>query len=531
MAYTYQDFVNAANKAGLMGQFSKEDLAITQTNPEYGLSILNLKKDAAKATTAEQRALASEAEQQIRNSYGSFKGTYDSKINDLVEQIGNTGAFSYGKEEQLQDKLDQLSNYGSFNYANQDAYKNLLDRVANQKEFSYDLEADPVWSSLRKSYLREGERASANALEQAAAGSGGIPSTYAVQAAQQAANYYNSQLNDMIPTLEQNAYQKYLNNANMDLSKLGVLQSDRDFSYQDYLTQYNLIQNALSALQSDKAAQQGAYADRLNLLQQQLTNYKEQDSTEYNRFINALNLAYQKEQDAFAKQQYLDALKQQELENQLNQQKYQDAIAQQTLENQLNQQKYQDALKQQELDNAMALYNLLGYATPEVAALLGIEAGIPVTATSTGSGSGGSGGSGGSDTGAEGYDLSYVLSAYPSGVITDETYWNNLVATYGKDVLTANGITFEKPITQKGGVDMNSLKRLGLENIDSKTLNDLVLSGQLKETVGSNGVISFTATGKKIAADGTETGNGNTGTANKRGKKATSVLSRQLNGR
>ena len=42
MAYTYDDFVAAANKAGLMNQFSETDLVTAQKNPEYGLSMLSL---------------------------------------------------------------------------------------------------------------------------------------------------------------------------------------------------------------------------------------------------------------------------------------------------------------------------------------------------------------------------------------------------------------------------------------------------------------------------------------------------------
>ena len=45
MAYTYDDFVKAANQSGLMGQFSQDDLNLAQKYPEFGLSVLSLKKD------------------------------------------------------------------------------------------------------------------------------------------------------------------------------------------------------------------------------------------------------------------------------------------------------------------------------------------------------------------------------------------------------------------------------------------------------------------------------------------------------
>ena len=55
MAYTYDDFVKAANQSGLMGQFSQDDLNLAQKYPEFGLSVLSLKKDYNNAATAEQR--------------------------------------------------------------------------------------------------------------------------------------------------------------------------------------------------------------------------------------------------------------------------------------------------------------------------------------------------------------------------------------------------------------------------------------------------------------------------------------------
>ena len=65
MAYTYDDFVKAANQSGLMGQFSQDDLNLAQKYPEFGLSVLSLKKDYNNATTAEQRLLANQAANEL----------------------------------------------------------------------------------------------------------------------------------------------------------------------------------------------------------------------------------------------------------------------------------------------------------------------------------------------------------------------------------------------------------------------------------------------------------------------------------
>lgn len=242
MAYTYDNFVSAANAAGLRNAFSEQDLQIAQRNPEFGLSLLSLLKDNSNATTAEQQLLATEAANQLRKSYGvyntgtlgtdsAYAGSYGTQINDLMDQIKNYGSFDYANQDEYQKLLDQITNYGSFSYANQDSYQQLLDSIVNQQPFSYDLQSDPSWGSYKKAYMREGDRASANALAQASAASGGRASSYALTAAQQAGNYYAGQLADIIPTLEQNAYSRYLSDFNNRLSSLGAMESDRAFDY------------------------------------------------------------------------------------------------------------------------------------------------------------------------------------------------------------------------------------------------------------------------------------------------------------
>ena len=45
MAYTYEDFVTAAQGAGMYDSFSQDDLTIAQKSPEYGLSMLKLQQE------------------------------------------------------------------------------------------------------------------------------------------------------------------------------------------------------------------------------------------------------------------------------------------------------------------------------------------------------------------------------------------------------------------------------------------------------------------------------------------------------
>lgn len=247
MASSYNDFVNAANKAGLLKAFSDDDLKLSSGDPDYGLSLLKLYQDEQNATTAEQRLLAQESINQLRSSYSAAAPTATGGT-DTATLAGGSGIATASGGTTTEEPE------GSFAYGQQDSYQKLLDSIVNREGFSYDAETDPVYGAYKKQYLREGERATADTLASVSAATGGVPSSYAVTAAQQAGDYYATQLSDMIPTLHENAYQKYLSEFDADLSALGALESDRSFDYNKYLQDYEEEQqrfaNALALYQT-----------------------------------------------------------------------------------------------------------------------------------------------------------------------------------------------------------------------------------------------------------------------------------------
>ena len=281
-SYTYDDFISAANQAGLLQEFSQADLDTAQRYPEFGMSILGLKQDIHKATTPEAKLLANEAANQLRSSYGGYTG-------------GPKGAdyVSVGKiPNQIDSVLDRINSFGSFDFGQEaPAYTNqyaeqqraLLDAILNREDFSWSKDTDPLYGQYRKSYLREGDRATADALGQAAAASGGRPSTAAVTAATQAGDYYAAQLNDIIPTLYQQAYDQYLDEYNMSLQDLNAVNTqeqldyakylddltqfntDRNFAFNEYLSDFDILQSQLAALQGQDESDYGRWMDKVTL--------------------------------------------------------------------------------------------------------------------------------------------------------------------------------------------------------------------------------------------------------------------------
>ena len=115
----------------------------------------------------------------------------------------------------------------------QDEIDELLGSILDYDEFVYKLEDDPVFQQYASTYLREGDRALNDTLAATAAGAGGMNS-YAVSAAQQAQNYYNTQLTDKVPELYGIAYDMYLKGFEQELNKLGVVQGLEDTAYGRY---------------------------------------------------------------------------------------------------------------------------------------------------------------------------------------------------------------------------------------------------------------------------------------------------------
>lgn len=326
MPYSYDDFTAAVNRSGLMGEFSKADLDLARQYPEAGMSILGYKQDIHRATTPEAKRLAHSAAEEVRRRYGSYSsgqlgdqylyaGRGQGQVDGILDRIGSfqTGEDPY--RQQYQDALDRVGSFGEFSYGDAPAYENryqeqqkaLLDSIINREGFSWSKEEDPLWPVYRKEYLREGERATADALGQAAAASGGRPSTAAATAAAQAGDYYATKLNDIIPTLYRQAYDNYLDEYQMKLQDLGAVNgqeqleyqkyldrlgqynTDRGFSYQKYLDRFTRQLQGLDALEGAQRLGMDRQAADFSILQGQLGAFQGQEQVDYQKYLDRLD--------------------------------------------------------------------------------------------------------------------------------------------------------------------------------------------------------------------------------------------------
>lgn len=167
----------------------------------------------------------------------------------------------------------------------------LLNQILNREDFSYNAETDPLYQQYAAMYQREGDRSMRDTMAEAAAQAGGMNS-YAVTAAQQAGDYYSSQLNDRIPELYQLAYQMYLQDKESQVEDLGLLQSMDN-------TQYNRYRDTMSDWYNDRDFAYGAYRDDMG-------DYQWNKSFNYNQAINDRNFNYNAGRDAISDNRYAD---------------------------------------------------------------------------------------------------------------------------------------------------------------------------------------------------------------------------------
>ena len=95
--------------------------------------------------------------------------------------------------------------------------------IEDTPDWSYVPDRDPAYTAYREQYMREGQRAYEDAFAKMTSLTGGYESSAAVTAGAQQLNYYNQQLNDELPELMKNSYDRYKSETEQKYNYLGSL--------------------------------------------------------------------------------------------------------------------------------------------------------------------------------------------------------------------------------------------------------------------------------------------------------------------
>ena len=187
----------------------------------------------------------------------------DGKVTDAYNRLQATLDQKPGFQSQYESKLNDL-------------YNNIM----NQSKFSYDFNADAMYNMYKDQYTQNGKRAMQDTMAQQQAMNGGYGSSYAQTAGQQTYQNYLQQLNDMLPTLRNQAYQEYQDEQNRLLQQYNLTNDA-------YNREYGQYRDAVSDWQADRGFNQGMYQDERNF-----------DYSQYNNDRNFWNQEYWNERNA-----------------------------------------------------------------------------------------------------------------------------------------------------------------------------------------------------------------------------------------
>lgn len=290
--YTYDDFDKLLKSTGT--NLSQYDLDLARSNPGAGMGIIYAKQNYGKAKTPDAQAYWHKQAENIRTENGYSGGKDGSQYMPTTKD----GYLDWGGS-QIKETPGSFT-YSPYQFSHQDAYDDALNKVVNRQGWSYDATQDQAYQAARKQYLREADRATENTMGNYAAMTGGMPSTAAVNAAQQAGDYHRAQLSDQLGQYIDRDYQRYIDSVGLDFDTLSALRS--------------LDQDQRSRYENDRGFGYGQYTDDLAFrMEQEDKDWDRRSATELGRYTNRTDAEryaderekeqrewdYQVEQDAY----------------------------------------------------------------------------------------------------------------------------------------------------------------------------------------------------------------------------------------
>lgn len=159
------------------------------------------------------------------------------EANAAYKNLQNTQAYKEGASVQAaRDQLQNTLTNKPGPYQGQwDAQLNATyDQIMNRDPFSYNVNADALYQQYKDQYTQQGRNAMQDTMAQASAMTGGYGNSYAQTAGQQAYNTYLQQLNNVIPSLYDRAYQRYQDEGNNMLQRYNLVKGRDDTDYGRY---------------------------------------------------------------------------------------------------------------------------------------------------------------------------------------------------------------------------------------------------------------------------------------------------------
>ena len=182
------------------------------------------------------------AGQEIKLSADSGGGTGSSGGGSTGYQY-KTSPFTTSTETNNAYKaLNGLAKPEALDPSYEEAVKAAMEKINSREKFQYDLNGDALYQQYKDKYIQQGKMAMQDTMGQAAALTGGYGNSNAIAAGNQAYQAQLNNLNDIIPELQQMAYDRY-NQEGQDLLNQYSMAKDvygmKYGEWSDAMSQYN----------------------------------------------------------------------------------------------------------------------------------------------------------------------------------------------------------------------------------------------------------------------------------------------------
>lgn len=188
----------------------------------------------------------------------------------------------------------------------------MIDKILNREEFSYDVNSDALYQQYKDRYIQQGQMAMMDTMGQAQTATGGYGNSYAQSVGQQAYQSYLQELNNVIPELAAQAYDRHAQEGQEMYNQYALLSNQEETEYSRYQDSLNAYYAELDRLQNqyntEREFDYGQYIDDRNydytvgrdkVADQQWQKEYEEAIRQYNE-----KFAYQKDRDKIADEQW-----------------------------------------------------------------------------------------------------------------------------------------------------------------------------------------------------------------------------------
>lgn len=131
---------------------------------------------------------------------------------------------------------------GAYQSQWQNQINDYMNQIENREAFSYDPNSDALYNMYKDLYVQQGKMAMMDTMGQAASMTGGYGNSYAQTVGQQAYNQQLSQLNNVLPELYQQSYNRYADEGQrlQDMYNMYLGREEQD--YGRYVDEFNAWQ-------------------------------------------------------------------------------------------------------------------------------------------------------------------------------------------------------------------------------------------------------------------------------------------------